>query len=124
MTAFSKWLEQKFLEWEHSSARRKTLNEFSDYLGISRPVISMWMNGKRSPSAANVEVLADTFGDEIYDVLNLPRPDPLLTAITARWPKIPPEKQRKLAADAARYETQANQKAAPAPKRRKSQTDP
>lgn len=125
MSSFAAWITQRFLDWQSSTGRRKTIDEFAAYIGVSRPLLNMWMNGNQPrPGKANIKLLAEIFGDELYDVLELPRPDPLLRAITTRWPNIPAEKQRKLAEDAALYEAQAQKTKQRLPKHHKSQTDP
>lgn len=103
MTSFRDWINQKFIEWEKQSGRRRTLNQFADYLGVSRVIVSMWMNGTRTPSRDNASLLAQTFGPEIYDILNLPRPDPDLQTITYLWPRLPETARRAIREQAERY---------------------
>jgi len=78
--------------------QRKTLEDFADYLGISRPLLSFWINGKRVPNEENIEKISLRFGNEIYDVLDLPRPNPYLQKLNRIWEFIPEE--------AEKYETQ------------------
>lgn len=100
---FSEWITQKFLEWQIEQGKRKTIEEFADYIGVSRPIVSMWMNGKRTPSRDNIHLLAQIFGPEIYDILNLPRPDPDLQTITYLWPRLPETARRQIREQAERY---------------------
>lgn len=116
MTSFGKWLENKFLEWEKETGKRRTLSEFADFLGVSRPLVSMWINGSRNPSAVNIETLAQVFGPEIYDILNIPRPDPDLERLKRIWKYLPEETRRSLAEQAERYAAE-KQKPAGAKKR-------
>lgn len=101
---FSAWLERKFLNWQAENGRRASLQEFADYIGYSRPLISMWLSGKRLPAEDGIERLADLFGLDVYDVLNLPRPNPYLQKINRVFELLSPEHQQKLAEDAERYE--------------------
>lgn len=122
---FAAWITRKFVEWQAEQGTRKTLNDFAAYLGVSRPLLNMWMNGtKPRPGPENIRVLAEVYGDEIYDVLGMPRPDPYLKSINDRWSQIPPEKQHKLAQDAAKYAGETDEKEDRRSKRPKAQTDP
>lgn len=106
MPTFSDYLLSKLQEYEKQRGRRTSLDKFAEYLGVSRPLVSYWLKGTK-PSLENVQILATKFGPEVYDVLNLPRPDPHLQSIHTRWENIPPDKQQQLAKDAERYEAEA-----------------
>ena len=69
-------LNRKFLEWELSQGKRKTLGQFSEYLGVSRISLSDWINGKYVPKSQNIGKLAEKLGPEIYDLVGIPRPKP------------------------------------------------
>jgi transcriptional regulator with XRE-family HTH domain len=84
MTSFTKFLEKKYLEWQMKEGR-KTLEEFADYLGVGRQILSHWLSDKRNPGMESVRQLADKLGLEVYDALELPRPDEDLFNISALW---------------------------------------
>lgn len=92
--AIAEWLNLKFLSWEQSEGRRKTLGEFAEYLGVSRISLSDWINGKYAPKAQNIGKLAERLGLEIYDLVGIPRPLPQqmdskiieLVNLTAQFP--------------------------------------
>lgn len=121
--AFPAWLEIAYLTWQAKSRKRATLNEFADYIGYSRPLISMWLAGKRLPTREGVDRLAKLFGDDIYDILGIPRPNPYLQKINQVFERLSPERQQKLSEDAARYETEAlkNERSKKPSKERKTQ---
>lgn len=96
MNNFAQFMNKKYVEWQAELGKRKTLEEFAAYIGVSRPLLSMWMNGTHKPGHENSKILIEIFGIETYDALELPRPNPLLQAINARWERIPPDKQQKL----------------------------
>lgn len=73
---FPEFIERKYLEWQNREGKRKSIEEFAIYIGVSQPALSLWMGGKRTPSAQTVHLLAEIFGNEVYDVLGLPRPNP------------------------------------------------
>lgn len=56
---FPEYLEKKYLEWQNSLGRRKTVEEFAAWLGVSRPLMTMWLNGKRRPGAENLLALIE-----------------------------------------------------------------
>ena len=82
---FSDYLTQKYLEWQTAEGKRKTIDEFAYYLGVSQATTSAWMNGTRNPNKDNAVGLSKVLGMEIYDVLGIPRPDPDLIFIQTNW---------------------------------------
>jgi len=78
---FKDWLMEKFLEWEKQQTRRQTYSSFSRYLGIKQNTFSQWMAGNYVPSRENADQLANRLGNEIYEVLGMKAPDPIITAI-------------------------------------------
>ena len=69
---------------------------FANYLGISPPLLSHYMNGVRKPSIDTVHVLAEKLGNEIYDVLGFQRPDPALQKLIAKWEVLSDQEQREI----------------------------
>jgi len=72
MTTFSEFMNKKFVEWQAQLGKRKTLEEFASFIGVSRPLLSMWMNGTHTPGNENIKLLNEIFGQEDL------RPDHLL----------------------------------------------
>lgn len=105
MSKFSDWMTRQFLEWQTEQGKRKTLEEFSIHVGVSRPLINMWMNGNQKPGIENIKLLAEIFGNEIYDVLDLPRPNPYLQKLNRLWEFLPEEFQKRISEEAENYET-------------------
>lgn len=103
---FPEFLEQKFLEWQMKNGERKNLYQFASYVGVSHGTMSFWINGVKKPNGDNVERLVTLFGNEIYDVLELPRPNPYLQKLNRLWEFIPEEIQKKFSEEAEKYETQ------------------
>ena len=94
---FPEYIERKYLEWQNEQGKRKSIDEFAVYLGVSQPTLSLWMSGKRSPSNRIVDHLAEIFGNEIYDVTGLPRPNPYLQRINRVWEFLPEAMQKAIA---------------------------
>jgi transcriptional regulator with XRE-family HTH domain len=101
---FPNWINFQFVQWQAKQGERKTIQEFAAYLGVSRPLLNMWMNGNRKPGIENIKILAEIFGNDIYDALDLPRPNPHLQRLNRLWEFIPEDVQAKIADEAARYE--------------------
>ena len=80
------------------------------------------MNGTHLPDVENARKLADILGPEVYDLLEMPRPNPYLQKINQVFERLSPEHQQKLSEDAARYETEAlkNERSKNTSKRRKT----
>jgi transcriptional regulator with XRE-family HTH domain len=106
MNTLHEYLTKKFLDWQASIGERKTLEDFADYLDVNRSLLSYWMNGKRIPNEENCEKIAKKLGNEIYDVLDLPRPNPYLQKLNRIWEFIPEDIQKKFSEEAERYEAQ------------------
>jgi transcriptional regulator with XRE-family HTH domain len=104
MSTFSDWITKKYLNWQAEVGKRKTIDDFAAYLGISRPLLNMWMNGdKPRPGPANIKLLAEIYGNEVYDAVGIPRPNPYLEKINQVFENISEDHQRQLAEDAERY---------------------
>lgn len=95
-TEFSSWLERKYVEWQGQRGKRATLAQFADYLGISAPLLSHYMNGIRKPTRENIQKLARRLGPEVYDIFGLQNPDPKLRLITRNWNKLTAEQQQEI----------------------------
>jgi transcriptional regulator with XRE-family HTH domain len=106
VSKFSVFLEKQYLDWMQKSGKRKTLNEFADFLGIKRPLLSLWLGGKREPSYETTQRLSNLLGIEIFDALELPKPDPTLHYVNRHWGDLPDDIQKKVAQEIARYTTE------------------
>ena len=84
-SAFATWLERQFLNWQAKRGARSSIEEFAKWLGLTRGAAVQWLNDQRRPNAKNVHILAQRLGLEVYDVLGLPRPDPLLFRLRVKW---------------------------------------
>ena len=77
MTEFSDWLTNKYVEWRGPAmGHEKTIKEFAKYIGVSQPLLSMWMkkDGKIPTDPKNVAKLIYRFGVEIYNILGFYAP--------------------------------------------------
>lgn len=117
---FSQFLLSKLQEFEKQRGQRTTLDKFAEHLGVKRPILSIWLSGKSKPSLDSVRQLAEVLGPEVYEVLDLPQPNPYLQKINQLFERLSPEHQRKLAEDAEHYEANNNEHAKEASRKRKT----
>lgn len=103
---FPEFIEKKYLEWQHREGKRKSVEDFAMYIGVSQSALSLWMGGKRTPSIQTTNLLAEIFGNEVYDVLGLPRPNPYQQRANRVWEFIPEERQKQIAEEAEKYAAQ------------------
>jgi len=85
---FSRWFERKFVEWQNSTGKRKTIDEFAKWLGFKQPIVSLWMSGDRSPSQYSADRIALKLGDEVYTLLGLQPSDMRLVGIEVNWDRL------------------------------------
>ena len=122
MSNFADWMTKNFLAWQSQQGKRKTIEDFAAYIGVSRPLLNQWMNGDiPRPGRENISRLADIFGPEIYDVLEIPRPNIHLQHLSKIWENIPPDKQQLIVEQAEQYEIK-NERSKKASKQRKTST--
>lgn len=85
-TKLSKWLDGAYLDWQKREGGSRSVTEFAEYLEIPLPTVNHWINGTRNNLASeNIFKLAVKLGLEVYDVLGLPRPNPILFGVQANF---------------------------------------
>lgn len=99
---FAVLLERKFLEWQ-LEVGRKSQADFADLLGVKRTSLTMWMNGTHLPDIESAKKLSNVLGPEIFDILDLPRPNPYLQKINQVFERLSHEQQQKLTEMAERF---------------------
>jgi len=97
---FSDWITLKYVEWRGNAVgREKTISDFAEYIGVSQSLMSLWMKPKGGSvprSQDSISKLIARYGVEVYDILNIATPDPLLTEITTNWGILTDEEKRKI----------------------------
>jgi transcriptional regulator with XRE-family HTH domain len=92
---FTVFMERRYLEWQLQSGGRQSVQAFADYLGISQPLLSMWLNGStKTPSPKSLYKIAQKLGNEVFDIFGITPPDPLLNYVIINWDKLSPDEQR------------------------------
>lgn len=85
---FGRWLEQKYIHWVAETGRRRTIAEFAEWLGVSRPLLSSYMSGSRKPKYSNADLIAARLGPEAYALLGYREPGNLLSSLQAHWTQL------------------------------------
>lgn len=93
MEKFKEYLFRKLQEFERDAGHRVSLQDFADYIGVSRPSISLWLQGRVKPSYENAEVLSKRFGPEVLEILEYDVPNPSITFIESKWDQLDPNVQ-------------------------------
>ena len=74
MTAIGELLNRKHLQMQVDEGKRISISELARRVKTSQQNMSAWMLGQSVPDGPNISLLADYFGDEIYDALGMRRP--------------------------------------------------
>ena len=121
MQTLPEFLTQNYLDWQAAQGEIRTLEEYAEHLGVNRSLLSFWMNGKRVPSEENIDKMSLKLGNEIYDVLNIPRPNPYKQIVDRVWEFLPEEFQKRFSEEAEKYETKnISERVSKASKQRKA----
>ena len=110
---FKDYIFNKFIEWEKQQPNRRSfvtvfarwLSDNSYEVEIKQQVLDAWIKGTIPKDQKYISVLAEKFGDEIYDVLGIPRPNPYLQRVNRVWEFLPESIQQRIAEEAETYET-------------------
>ncbi len=113
---FKDYIFNKFLEWEKTQPKKRSnFSAFSRWLTdnsydviVKQQVVDSWMNGSIPKDHKYVMVLVEKLGDEIYEILDIPRPNRYLQLINKKFEFISEEMQERIAnqiaEEAAKYE--------------------
>jgi transcriptional regulator with XRE-family HTH domain len=103
----TKLLLQHYLDWQKREGSVKTLKEFASFCGINESYFNLVMNEKRPFTQKMAFKLAKVLNDpQFYDVVDLPRPDPDLQALTQIWPLLDETSRHTLRKQGERYVTE------------------
>lgn len=95
------WLEGKYREWRNERPRSEdSIELFANHVGVSRNTMNNWLNRGQTPGVGSAGLLASKLGPEIYDLLGIQRPDPLLQVVIERWPYLTNEQKQGIAQQA------------------------
>jgi len=97
--AFSEYLNLQLVKMSFEAKHSVSQSEMSRETGVPQASLSQYMNGTRIPSVENAEKLADYFGPEVYEILEMPPKmpnDPLLKRVVYAWMKLQPDMQKRI----------------------------
>lgn len=130
---FKDYLFDRFSEWEKTQPnRRSSISAYARWLSenklnlvLKQQLVDDWIKGRYKPKdQRHLLVLEEKIGDEIYEVLEIEKPNPYLIEINQMFPNLSHEHQRKLAEDARQYFTKNHdENTSTASKRRKTRTN-
>jgi hypothetical protein len=81
MSNFPAWFNRAYKRWSRSQAGEEDFIAFSDLLGYPPSKVLGWLHGEFLPEEPEVLSIAGIFGVKVYQVLDLPMPDPELIKI-------------------------------------------
>lgn len=97
-------LERALAEWRKEQTLKKgktSVTQFADYLEYSQSAVSFWLNGNRPISEdALLEIipkLAELLGEEVYEELEIDKPDNLYEYVKGNWKETSKEDKKKIA---------------------------
>ncbi|MEL7591827.1 MAG: hypothetical protein AAGU17_11115, partial [Anaerolineaceae bacterium] len=81
MSNFPAWFNRAYKQWSRSQAGEEDFIAFCDLLGYPPSKVLSWLHGEYLPEGPEVLSIAGILGIKVYQVLNLPTPDPELLKI-------------------------------------------
>ena len=81
MSNFPAWFNRAYKRWSRSQAGEEDFIAFCDLLGYPPSKVLGWLHGEFLPEEPEVLSIAGILGIKVYQVLDLPKPDPELIKI-------------------------------------------
>jgi len=81
MSNFPAWFNRAYKRWSRSQAGEEDFIAFCDLLGYPPSKVLGWLHGEFLPEKSEVLCIAGILGVEVYQALDLPKPDPELIKI-------------------------------------------
>ena len=97
MSNFPAWFTRAYKRWSRSQAGEEDFIAFCDLLGYPPSKVLGWLHGEFLPEEPEVLSIAGIFGTDIYEVLDLPKPEPQLLKIYKSFAHLTGENRGKIA---------------------------
>lgn len=97
MSKFPAWFNKAYKRWSRSQPGEEDFLAFCDLLGYSPSKVLEWLRGESVPVGLEVLSIAGILGLNVYEVLDLQKPDPELIKIFKSFPHLTGEYRSKLA---------------------------
>jgi hypothetical protein len=81
MSKFPAWFNKAYKRWSRSQPGEEDFLAFCDLLGYSPAKVLEWFSGESVPEGPEVLSIAGILGLNVYEVLDLQKPDPELLKI-------------------------------------------
>jgi hypothetical protein len=81
MSKFPGWFNKAYKRWSRSQPEEEDFLAFCDLLGYSADKVLEWFHGESVPEGPEVLSIAGILGINVYEVLDLQKPDPELIKI-------------------------------------------
>ena len=81
MSNFPAWFNRAYKRWSRSQAGEENFIAFCDLLGYPPSKVLGWWHSEFIPEGSEVLSIAGILGIKVYQVLDLPKPDPELIKI-------------------------------------------
>jgi len=97
MSNFPAWFNRAYKRWSRSQAGEEDFVAFCDLLGYPPSKVLGWLHGEFLPEELEVLSIAGIFGTDVYEVLDLPKPEPQLLEIYKSFAHLTGENRGKIA---------------------------
>jgi hypothetical protein len=97
MSNFPSWFNRAYKRWSRSQEGEEDFIAFCDLLGYPPSKVLGWLHGEFLPEEPEVLNIAGIFGTDIYEVLDLPKPEPQLLKIYKSFAHLTGENRGKIA---------------------------
>ncbi len=97
MSNFPAWFNRAYKRWGRSQAGEEDFIAFCDLLGYPPSKVLGWLHGEFLPEGPEVLSIAGTLGIKVYQVLDLPKPNPELIKIYGSFAHLPGQDRSNLA---------------------------
>jgi len=81
MSKFPDWFKRAYKQWSRSQPGEEDFLAFCDLLGYLSSKVLAWLHGESVPEGPEVLSIAGILGIQVYEVLDLQKPDPELLQI-------------------------------------------
>jgi len=78
MSNFPAWFNRAYKRWSRSQAGEEDFIAFCDLLGYPPSKVLGWLHGEFLPEESEVLSIAGILGENVYQALDLPKPEPQL----------------------------------------------